>query len=78
MFAGSSHPKYTNYLLEMLCNFELESGQPLRKAILKSMLVNLSGKEGSFLAANFVQEYFNQLLEAIVEKKGLEYGAHFI
>ena len=77
-FAGSSHPKYANYLLETVCNLELESGTELRDAILKSMLVSLSGKEGSFSAADFIQEYFNRLLEAIVEKKGVEYGAHFI
>jgi hypothetical protein len=77
-FAGSSHVKYTNYLLETICNLELESGPSLRDAILRSMLVNLSGKEGSFSAADFIQEYFNRLLEAIIEKKGVEYGAHFI
>jgi hypothetical protein len=68
-FAGSSHQKYANYLLETVCNLELESGTELRDAILKSMLVSLSGKEGSFSAADFIQEYFNRLLEAIVEKK---------
>ncbi|RDB30543.1 hypothetical protein Hypma_007322 [Hypsizygus marmoreus] len=77
-FAGSSHSKYTNYLLETICNLEYESGPALRDAILKSMLVNLTGREGSFSAADFIQEFFNRLLEAIVEKKGVEYGAKFI
>jgi hypothetical protein len=77
-FAGSSHSKYTNYLLETLCNLELESGPALREAILRSTLVSLSGKPGSFTAADLMQEYFNRLLEAIVEKKGVEYGDTFI
>lgn len=42
------------------------------------MLVNLSGKKGSFSAADFVQEYFNRLLKAVVEKKGLLYGDNFL
>ena len=77
-FAGSSHSKYTTYLLETICNLELESSLALRECILKSMLMNITGKEGGFSAANFVQEYFNRLLEAIVERKGVEYGATFI
>ncbi|KAG5646480.1 hypothetical protein H0H81_008392 [Sphagnurus paluster] len=77
-FAGSSHSKYTNYLLETICNLEYESGPALCDAILKGMLVNLTGQEGAFSAADFIQEIFNCLLEAIVEKKGLEYGAKFI
>ena len=77
-FAGSSHSKYTNYLLEMVCSLELESSPELRDAILRSTVVNLTGKEGGFSAADFLQEFFNRLLEAIVEKKGVEYGAKFI
>jgi hypothetical protein len=76
MFAGSSHSKYTNYLLKTMCNLELESGPALQEAILKSTVVSLSGKPGSFTAADLMQEYFNRLLEAIVEKKGVEYVIH--
>ncbi|KAF8872739.1 hypothetical protein BD779DRAFT_1708992 [Infundibulicybe gibba] len=77
-FAGSSHTKYTNYLLEMLCDLELESSPLLREAVLRSMLVNLSGQRGAFSASDFIQEFFNRLLEAIVEKKGVDYGDTFI
>ncbi|KAM6491593.1 hypothetical protein JOM56_012985 [Amanita muscaria] len=77
-FAGSSHSKYTTYLLETICNLEMESGPALRDTILKSTLVNLSGRPGAFSAADLMQEYFNRLLEAIVEKKGIEYGHTFI
>ncbi|TEB27689.1 hypothetical protein FA13DRAFT_1712405 [Coprinellus micaceus] len=74
LFAGSSHPKYTNYLLEFTCSIELESSKELRNTILRATLINLSGREGCFSAADLMQEYFNRLLEAIVEKKGVEYG----
>ncbi|KII83161.1 hypothetical protein PLICRDRAFT_82404, partial [Plicaturopsis crispa FD-325 SS-3] len=35
------------------------------------------GKAGGFSAGDLVQEYFNRLLEAVGEKKGIEYGADF-
>ncbi|TFY63916.1 hypothetical protein EVJ58_g2953 [Rhodofomes roseus] len=77
-FAGSSHSKYTAYLLEMICNLELESTPSLRHAVLSNLLVNLTGNAGSFLPGDLMQEYFNRLLEAVAEKKGVEYGEHFI
>ncbi|KII83902.1 hypothetical protein PLICRDRAFT_58707, partial [Plicaturopsis crispa FD-325 SS-3] len=77
-FAGSSHNKYCTYLLETITNLEYECSPELRKALLQISLVNLTGKAGHFSAGDFVQEYFNRLLEAIGEKKGLEYGADFI
>ncbi|KAH9943828.1 hypothetical protein B0H21DRAFT_864932 [Amylocystis lapponica] len=33
-FAGSSHSKYTSYLLETICSLELESSPELRETIL--------------------------------------------
>jgi hypothetical protein len=77
-FAGSTHSKYVTYLLETICTIELESSPALRNCILQSMLASLSGRAGSFSAMDFIQEYFNRLLEAIVERKGAEYGATFI
>ena len=77
-FAGSSHTKYTTYLLEFLTNFELESSRALRETTLNAMLVNLSGKAGSFSAGDIIQEFFNHLLEAIIERKGAEFGDKFI
>ena len=77
-FTGSSHTKYSSYLLETICRLELESTQALRETILRTTLVNLTGRAGSFSAADLMQEYFNRLLEAIVEKKGVEYGDAFI
>lgn len=73
LLSGSSHTKYFSYPLETLCRPELESSQALRETFLRTTLVNLTGRAGSFTAADLMQEYFNRLLEAIVEKKGVEY-----
>jgi hypothetical protein len=77
-FAGSTHTNYVSYLLEMICNLELESSQELREAILTSMVVNLSGEPGRFAASDFIQEFLNRCLEAIVKHKSAEFGDGFI
>ncbi|KIJ10718.1 hypothetical protein PAXINDRAFT_16329 [Paxillus involutus ATCC 200175] len=77
-FAGSSHSKYMIYLLETLCNLELESSEELRLEILKQSLVNVTGKAGSFCAGDFIQEYLNHMLQAIVERKGMDYGDKYV
>jgi hypothetical protein len=77
-FAGSSHSKYATYLLETLVNLELECSPELRETILSMMLVNLTGKAGSFSPGDLVQEYFNRLFQAIVERKGKEFDHSFI
>ena len=64
--------------MEFICRLELESSRELREAVLKATLVNLSGRPGAFTPADVMQEFFNRLLEAIVEKKGVEYGDTFI
>ncbi|KAJ3730855.1 hypothetical protein DFJ43DRAFT_983287, partial [Lentinula guzmanii] len=77
-FAGSAHSKYATYLLETITVLEIESSAALRKALLSTMLVNLSGKPGTFAPCDLIQEYFNRLLEAIVERKGKEFDHSFI
>jgi len=77
-FASSSHSKYTTYLLEFLTNFELESSQELCETTLNAMLVNLSGMDGAFAEGDIIQEFFNCLLEAILEWKGADFGDTFI
>ena len=77
-FAGSSHHKYTTYLLEMIVTLELECSPQLRELILRGWLVNLTGRPGKFCAGDLNQEHFNRLLQMIVERKGAEYGAPFI
>ncbi|KAJ3763075.1 hypothetical protein EV360DRAFT_34256 [Lentinula raphanica] len=42
-FAGSSHTKYTGYLLEMICNFELESTPKLKNFFLNNWLISSNG-----------------------------------
>lgn len=76
-FAGGSHQKYCSYMLEVVTRFELESSNELMEMILKTTLVNLSGLAGSCIPADIMQEYFNRLLEAIIEKKGIDYGDTF-
>jgi hypothetical protein len=46
-FAGSSHSKYTIYLLEAICDLELESSPQLHGAVFRGLVTNLSGKIGS-------------------------------
>ncbi|KAF8166678.1 hypothetical protein BJ912DRAFT_1092378 [Pholiota molesta] len=77
-FAGSSHAKYMGYVLEMIATLEIESSEDLRRGLLQMTLVNLTGRAGHWSAGDFVQEYFNRLLEAVVERKGVEYGDKFI
>lgn len=66
-FAGSSHGKYTNYLLEMLCNLELESTPEYLEGFLQNWLVNPSGKPGLFVAGDKFQE---QLQDEMYEHIG--------
>ncbi|KAJ3775082.1 hypothetical protein FB446DRAFT_843468 [Lentinula raphanica] len=77
-FAGSSHQKYAQYLLESIIDLELESSPELREVILETSLVNLDGYSGHFQACDIVHEYYNRILEAIVQHKGRDYGEHFI
>ena len=58
-FAGSTHSKYTQYLLEMITDLEFECSTKLRMALLRTTLVNLRGIEGRWSAGDFIQEYFN-------------------
>lgn len=73
-FAGSSHSKYMQYYLEIITSLELESSAELRHGLLQMTLINITGHEGHWSAADFVQEYFNRLLEAVVQRKGADYG----
>jgi hypothetical protein len=77
-FAGSAHTNYTTYLLEMICRLELESSPELREANLRGLLINLSGRAGAFTASDTLQEFLNRLLEAVIDRKGAEFGDNFI
>jgi hypothetical protein len=66
------------YLLETITCLELEASPELRETMLRASLVNVSGQAGSFCALDFMQEYLNRLLEAIVQCKGVDYGDTYI
>ncbi|KAF9524238.1 hypothetical protein CPB83DRAFT_947604 [Crepidotus variabilis] len=66
-FAGSSHTKYMNYLLEMVCDLELESSPELRNAFLANWFVNPSGKPNGWMAGDKFQE---QLQDEMYEHIG--------
>jgi hypothetical protein len=51
-FAGSAHPKYTGYLLEMVVDLELESNPYLRDANLMSMVLNPDGSDSGCKACD--------------------------
>jgi hypothetical protein len=77
-FAGSKHTNYTNYVLETVVTFELECSEELRWSILGLMVANLSGRPGAFQPGDLIQEYYNRLLEFIIERKGKEFDDTFI
>lgn len=61
-FAGSSHSKYTTYLLEMYCSLELEMSPELRTMFLDNWLVVPSGLPGHYLAGDKLQEQLQDRL----------------
>ncbi|KAF4596165.1 hypothetical protein EYR40_008153 [Pleurotus pulmonarius] len=77
-FAGSNHSKYTSYMLEMICLLERETHKELREAIMKSLLVNLSGKPGDWQPADIVQELLNRCLEPVIQRKDSQFGSYHI
>ncbi|KAJ7571888.1 hypothetical protein C8J56DRAFT_907353 [Mycena floridula] len=76
MFTGSSHTKYTNYLLEMFCDLELESSMALRNAILDSWLVCISGH--SFIAGDQFQEQIQDEFYEHIGKKDPPHSWRFV
>ncbi|TRM62009.1 hypothetical protein BD626DRAFT_362119, partial [Schizophyllum amplum] len=77
-FAGSTHSKYTDYLLQTIISREYESSDALKLASLQISLVNLTGKPGGFAHGDLMQEHFNRLLDKVVQRKGALYGDRFI
>ncbi len=77
-FAGSSHQKYVQYLLETLFDLELKSSPELRKTLLDILHATLDGLSGKHKPCDLIQEYFNRIFEAIVQHKGHNYGDRFI
>ncbi|KAJ3779797.1 hypothetical protein GGU10DRAFT_280279, partial [Lentinula aff. detonsa] len=70
-FAGSTHTKYTSYLLEMICNFELESSPELKNFFLDNWLISRDGR--TYEAGDLFQEHLqNELYEHINHDQGFD------
>lgn len=76
-FAGSGNHFYTQYLLELYCNFKWEFSPALRQAILNNWLVNLHGKDGEWIEMDLMQEHFNFWLEDMAQHKGKDFDEPF-
>ncbi|PBK85144.1 hypothetical protein ARMGADRAFT_1048108 [Armillaria gallica] len=77
-FAGSLHTKYTGYLLEMVCNFELEAGPNLRELFFKNWLVCPSGIPGHFMAGGLLQEQLQDELYEHIQSKDSRFDENYI
>ncbi|KAJ6592012.1 hypothetical protein B0H10DRAFT_2233056 [Mycena sp. CBHHK59/15] len=77
-FGGSSHTKYMGYLLEMICDLELESNPYLKDANFLSMVLNPDGSAGGFKAGDIFQEFLNRCIDPIVQRKDADYGANHV
>ncbi|KAJ7449486.1 hypothetical protein B0H11DRAFT_2161915 [Mycena galericulata] len=77
-FAGSTHTNYMAYLLETIINLELESSPGLKEALLLCLLINLTGLIGHFEEGDYVVEFFNRLLEDVVQHKNAQFDDNFI
>jgi len=74
-FAGSSHNKYTGYLLDMIAFLEVDAGPELRNLFLRNWLVNLSGEPGRYLEKDLMQEHYNDILEGRIKRGGVEWDS---
>lgn len=74
-FAGSSHSKYTNYLLDMISFLEIDAGHELRMMFLQNWLVNLSGEAGRYLEKDLMQEHYNEVLEERSKRQGMSWDS---
>lgn len=77
-FAGSSRSNYMHYVLETILALELESTPELRDALLRCLLLNLMGHDGQYAEGDFVMEFFNRLVEMVVDLKSAEFDANFV
>ena len=77
-FAGSEHTNYTRYMLEMICDIELESSPALCEAFLTSLLVNLTGEWGGFILGDIYQEGINWGIEPIIQHKDADFGSYHV
>ena len=74
-FAGSSHTKYTGYLLDMIGFLEFDADQELRTMFLQNWLVNPSGEAGRYLEKDLMQEHHNEVLEERSKRQGTSWDS---
>jgi len=74
-FAGSSHTKYTGYLLDTIGFLECDADQAFRTMFLENWLVNLSGEAGRYLEKDLMQEHYNEVLEERMKKQGMSWDS---
>ncbi|KAF9645275.1 hypothetical protein BDM02DRAFT_3071707, partial [Thelephora ganbajun] len=72
-FAGSSHSKYTGYLLDTIGFLEFDVDQGLRTMFLQNWLVNLSGETGRYIEKDLMQEHHNEVLEERGKRQGMSW-----
>ncbi|KAJ7699248.1 hypothetical protein B0H17DRAFT_1256751 [Mycena rosella] len=77
-FAGSNHKKYMGYLLEMICDLELESNPFLKDATLMSMVLNPDGRDGNCKPCDIFQELLNRCIDPVVQRKDTDYGSYHV
>ncbi|KAJ6595287.1 hypothetical protein B0H10DRAFT_2232994 [Mycena sp. CBHHK59/15] len=74
----STHTNYLNYVLETIMNLELESSPGLKLALLRGLIWNISGIPGHCEEGDYIVEFFNRLLEDVVEHKSAQFDDLFI
>jgi hypothetical protein len=77
-FGGSTHTNYLGYVLETIMNLELECSPGLQLALLRGLIWNLSGLPDHCEEGDFIVEFFNRLLEDVVEHKSAQFDDIFI
>ncbi|KAK7059388.1 hypothetical protein R3P38DRAFT_2496066 [Favolaschia claudopus] len=77
-FGGSTHTNYLNYLLETIMNLELECSPGLKLALLRGLIWNLSGLPNHCEEGDYIVEFFNRLLEDVVQHKSAQFDDIFI
>ncbi|KAJ6503468.1 hypothetical protein C8R47DRAFT_968976 [Mycena vitilis] len=77
-FGGSTHTNYLNYVLETIMNLELECSPGLKLALLRGLVWSLTGLTDHCEEGDFIVEFFNRLLEDVVEHKSAQFDDIFI
>ncbi|KAI0675801.1 hypothetical protein C8Q78DRAFT_963648 [Trametes maxima] len=70
MYRGSGRTKYAYELLHLVHNLAHVWPKPLREIMIKNWLVNLSGKPGSWVPVDLLQEHMNFWIKVIYKANG--------